>query len=118
MSRARIRVCLLLLAVAIPMAAQNSGIQGVVTDPSGAPVPDASITITNVATGVVTTVKTNEQGFYTAPFLPQGNYRIEANKAGFARMSREKLVLDVWQVARVDFELKLVRLCYKLNNSW
>lgn len=101
------RVCVLAWWLAVAAAAQNSGIQGVVTDPSGAPVPQVAITITNVATGVATAVRTNEQGFYTAPFLPPGPYRIEANPSGFARVSRENLILNVGQVARVDFELKL-----------
>ena len=106
MGRIRGFLCLLWLGSA-PLAAQNSGIQGVVTDPSRAPVPDVSVTITNVATGVVTAVRTNVQGFYSAPFLPQGTYRIGASKTGFAPMTRENLNLDVGQVARVDFELKL-----------
>lgn len=101
------RVWALAAWLAVTAWTQNSGIQGVVTDPSGAPVPQVAITITNLATGVAAAVKTNEQGFYTAPFLPPGPYRIEANPAGFARVSRENLILNVGQVARVDFELKL-----------
>ena len=57
------RVLLFGLAVAAAWA-QNSGIQGVVTDPSAAPVPDVTVTITNVATGVVNTVHTNDHDFY------------------------------------------------------
>ena len=52
--------------------AQNSAIQGVVTDPSGASVPDASITVINVATGVSSAAKTNERGFYSVPLLHPG----------------------------------------------
>jgi len=86
---------------------QNSGIQGVITDPSGAPVPGTVVTISNVATGVSSVVKTNEIGFYSAPFLPVGTYKITAEKEGFSTVSREKLVLNVDQIARVDFQLKI-----------
>lgn len=86
---------------------QNAGIQGVVTDPSGAYVPEVVITVTNLATGVVNAVKTNEQGFYSVPFLGPGSYRIEATQAGFAPQTRKELKLDVDQIARVDFILRI-----------
>ena len=97
---------LVLLFVSL-LAAQNSGIQGVVTDPSGAPVPDVAVTVTNLATGVVNAVKTNVQGFYSAPFLPLGAYKVEAVKPGFAPATVDRLQLNVDQVARVDFNLKI-----------
>jgi hypothetical protein len=87
--------------------AQNAGIQGLVSDPSGAAVPDAGVTITNVKTGVVTTVRTNELGLYAAPFLPPGAYRVAAEKPGFSPVTRDNLTLNVDQIARVDFELKI-----------
>jgi Carboxypeptidase regulatory-like domain len=86
--------------------AQDAAIQGVVTDPSGAFVPDVAITVTNIATGVVSAVKTNEQGFYSVPFLLPARYKIEAIQAGFAPQTRE-LKVDVNQTARVDFTLRL-----------
>ncbi len=89
------------------LLAQNSGIQGVVTDPAGASVPDVTVTVTNVETGVVTTLRTNELGYYSAPFLPGGVYKIAAEKAGFSPVSRENLTLNVDQIARVDFSLKI-----------
>ncbi len=87
--------------------AQNSSIQGVVTDPSGANVPDASITVTNLATGVTYSARTNERGLYSVPFLPPADYKIEAAKTGFAPVTRDNLKLDVDQTARVDFTLRL-----------
>jgi hypothetical protein len=91
----------------VALWAQSSGIQGVITDPSAAPVPDVAVTVTNVATGVVNTVQTNERGFYSAPFLPNGAYRVAAEKAGFSPISRDNLVLNVDQIARVDFSLTI-----------
>ena len=74
----RVVLVILVLAAGPLMLAQNSAIQGVITDPSAAPVPNVSITITNVDTGVATTVQSNERGFYSAPFLPTGTYKVEA----------------------------------------
>ncbi|MFB3827880.1 MAG: carboxypeptidase regulatory-like domain-containing protein, partial [Bryobacteraceae bacterium] len=91
----------------LPLLAQNSGFQGIVSDPSGAPVPDTVVKVVNVGTGAVTTVRSNEQGFYTAPLLPVGDYKIEAQKTGFAPVSVENLKLDVGQVARIDLALKI-----------
>ncbi|MGI0026205.1 MAG: carboxypeptidase-like regulatory domain-containing protein, partial [Nitrososphaera sp.] len=65
---------LVVLAARGTVFAQNAGIQGVVTDPSGAYVPEVVIRVTNLATGVVNEVKTNEQGLYSVPFLGPGNY--------------------------------------------
>jgi hypothetical protein len=72
-------------------------------------VPDASVTLTNTATGVVNTARTNERGFYSVPFLPPAFYKVEAAKAGFATVTRENLKLDVDQTARIDFVLRLGR---------
>ncbi|MDX1982835.1 MAG: carboxypeptidase-like regulatory domain-containing protein [Bryobacteraceae bacterium] len=98
---------LLLSLIASALLAQNSGIQGLIIDPSGAAVPDVTVRAVNVATGVATTVKSNERGLYSAPFLPQGTYRITAEKEGFSPVTRDNLKLDVEQTARLDFELKV-----------
>ncbi|HZO55836.1 MAG TPA: TonB-dependent receptor [Bryobacteraceae bacterium] len=87
--------------------AQNAGVQGVVTDPSAAAVPGVTVTITNVGTGIVSAAQTNETGFYSAPLLAVGTYRVVAEKMGFSPVTRENLKLDVNQIARVDFELKV-----------
>jgi len=100
------RVILLAALTAVAWA-QNSAIQGVVTDPTGAAVPDAAITVTNVATGVANSARTNERGFYQVPFLGPGLYKVDATKTGFAPLTRENLRLEVDQAARVDFTLRL-----------
>jgi hypothetical protein len=86
---------------------QVAAIRGVITDPSGAVVPDVEVTATNVASGVTQTVKTNSSGIYAVPFLNPGTYRVQAAKEGFATLTRDNLKLDVEQVARVDFTLSL-----------
>jgi hypothetical protein len=97
---------LLFLAAAAVALAQNSGVQGQVTDASGAAVPNATIRLSNVETGVSLTYNTNEQGLYVAPSLNPGRYRLEASAQGFATQSVSEFRLEVGQVARFNFEMK------------
>jgi hypothetical protein len=102
-----IRLLGFLALMAFSAVAQNSGIQGVVNDSSGAVVPAATVRITNIDTGVVQTAAANAQGFYTVPLLNPGLYKVEAQAAGFAPKVVQQLRLDVGQIARVDFELSV-----------
>src|SRR5262245_49194958 len=106
-SHLAIVLVLIFLAASSVAFGQNSGIQGVVTDPSGAYVPEVAITVTNRATGVANAAKTNEQGYYSVPFLAPGTYKVEAMLAGFAPLNRMDLKVNVDQIARVDFVLRI-----------
>ena len=55
---------------------------GTVTDPSGATVANAAVTVTNVDTQVVTRSKTNQDGAYYVPFLIVGNYQLTIEGRG------------------------------------
>jgi hypothetical protein len=95
----RIRVVLtLLLSLAITsrLDAQVVGatLAGTITDKSGAAVSNAQISVKNTGTGVVRTVTTNEDGFYSAPNLQPGNYEVTASANGFGSESTA-LVLTV-----------------------
>ena len=59
-------------------------VNGTVTDPSGAVVPNARITATNVDTGVATPSTTNNDGIYSIRFLQIGNYKVTIEAPGFA----------------------------------
>ena len=85
---------------------QSGTIQGVVKDPSDAVVAGAKVSLTNIDTGLRRELTTNDQGFYTAPALPVGRYKVAASKAGFANAEVPELKLDVTQTARMDFTLK------------
>ena len=87
--------------------AQNSSIQGVVNDNSGAVIPGAQVTVTNLETGVDYNVATNEAGFYVAPALNPGLYKVTAASEGFAPQERPQLRLEVGFTARVDFSLNV-----------
>ena len=70
----------------------NGTIQGTVTDPSGAVVPGAKVTITNNGTGQTQTLSTNGSGLYSAGSLQPGSYTVEVTKQGF---SIQKVTLPV-----------------------
>ncbi len=80
-------------------------ITGTVTDPSGAVLPNATIKVTNVDTGVATTLKTNGAGVYVASSLIVGTYRVEVEVAGFKRTVAEKIILEVGATPKVDLAL-------------
>src|SRR5262249_41599070 len=80
-------LCLaLFLTLTPPPAASQvvSGtIYGTVADPTGAGVPEAGVTATNVATGVSSTTRADASGNYSLPSLPPGIYNIRIEKQGF-----------------------------------
>lgn len=93
--------------VAAPAAAQSNkaSIVGVVRDPSGAVVPGAKVTATNVATNQSRTVETNGEGAYVIPILDIGSYTIEGSADGFAGGKVEDVVLQVGDRIAVDLTL-------------
>src|SRR5277367_308080 len=98
-------VTLFLGAAAIGFA-QTATVNGVVTDSSQAVVAGASVTITNLDTGLRREARTNEAGGYTFTLLPVGRYKVDAVVPGFSPQSHPEVKLDVEQVARIDFSLK------------
>ncbi len=106
----RISILMIALALMLMMAAvglaQNTGtITGTVTDPSGAAVPDAVITVKNVNTGLTQTVRTASDGIYNALYLPAGTYNVTTEKAGFRKSEAANLVVNVNTVVRLDLQL-------------
>jgi len=79
---------------------------GSVLDPSGAIIPEATITITNVATGVHWTARSSSAGYYRVP-VPPGTYRLEAEREGFKKALVDNLNVPVAQVVTVDFNLQV-----------
>lgn len=96
-----------LLALVMTAAGQQATVQGVVSDPSGAAVPEAAVVVTNRATGVAVSALTNREGLFSAPGLVPGAYRVEVSAVGFAPAVLNELVLNVNQTARADFALKV-----------
>jgi len=95
-------------ALAVPSFAQTFGeITGVVTDPSGAVVVNATVTVTNPQTNFTRTALTNSAGNYTFPALLPGVYNVRAEMQGFQTEVRSGVELQVQQTARIDFQLKV-----------
>jgi outer membrane receptor protein involved in Fe transport len=100
-------LCLLVPSLPASPQAASGTITGVVTDPTGAVVPGAKISLTQVRQGVTFRYETTSGGLYEAPFLPPGEYTAAAEMQGFKRVVKSDLVLTVGQVMRVDFQLEV-----------
>jgi carboxypeptidase family protein/TonB-dependent receptor-like protein len=85
--------------------ADRAVITGVVTDASGAAVPDARVTVTNQATGVPTVVGTNSAGNYSTPPLILGTYSVEVEKQGFKTYTQSNISATGGQTIRADAKL-------------
>jgi len=84
-------------------------VQGQVTDPSGAAIPSATVTVTNTATSVSRTTKTDSTGNYQVPALPIGSYDVSVQASGLERQLAKGLVLQVGSTAVQNFQLKVAQ---------
>src|SRR5579871_4123696 len=98
-SRLLVVLCLLTLCFSAALLAQSErgNINGVVTDSSGAAVPNQPVTITNTATNTAERVSTTTSGEYNAANLPPGDYRVEVDAPGFKRFVADKVTLTAGQ---------------------
>lgn len=107
----RLRNAVIAVAVlmALTMAAHaqvdNGSIIGIVHDASGASLSGATVVIRNVATGVTTTVKTNDDGSYQVLALIPGRYSVEVTAQGFGPAQNPGVDIHVQTRAQVDFSL-------------
>ena len=83
----------------------SATLQGRVTDPNGATVPNAKINITAQLTGVSRDVVSNSDGFYSASNLSAGTYRVSISAAGFGTKIEADVVLTVGAVRDLDIPL-------------
>src|SRR5258708_30334613 len=97
------------LAVCPGAFAQVTGgtISGSVTDPSGAAVPGASVSIMNRAKGENRTATSNDSGFYSVPNLTPGNYDVMVSLAGFKTALQNNLILQVGQELVANIQLNV-----------
>jgi hypothetical protein len=86
---------------------ENGSIVGTVRDSSGAVVPDVTVTVTNRATGVVSTRQSNDSGDYEVPALRVGQYNIQVTKTGFAPSRATDISVSVGARQRIDLTLKI-----------
>ena len=111
-SRAAILIVLapaLFLVRPDPASAQavNGTLLGTIIDSTGAAVPGASVTVTEVQTGISRSATTNASGNYVFSNLKDGVYRVEAELSGFRKTVRENVRVDVNTTVRVDLTLQV-----------
>jgi Carboxypeptidase regulatory-like domain/TonB-dependent Receptor Plug Domain len=87
--------------------ATTGTIQGTIVDPNGAVVSGASVNIKNVQTGSERTVVTNSDGFFTAPLLPLGRYRVTTDASGFSKSILENVDVTVGQTLALKIDMKV-----------
>ena len=100
-------LCLFLGLFAAQAFAQEATLVGTVTDSSGAVIPNAAITITNMGTGQTRKLASNDSGQYVATALPIGTYDVKVQASGFSLADTTGVVLNVGDRRRVDFNLKV-----------
>jgi hypothetical protein len=102
-------IALILAFIATPLLAQKitGTISGVITDPAGAVIPQATVTISNTETGLVRTVTSNDMGEYIAPDLPNGTYRIAVKQASFKEALVNDVEVHVASTALVNVQLQM-----------
>ena len=100
-------VLLVACASSLGQSLNTSQVSGTVQDPMGASVPNATIVLTNTATGFVRTVTTNASGSYTAPDLPLGPYSISVSATGFEKFTEKNLILEVGSNPEVNAKLSV-----------
>jgi len=104
------KTLLVVLFTANLLMAQIGGsgsIQGTVSDPSGAVIPNATVTATNVATGVKTSRPTTAAGVYALSPLPAGEYTVAASADGFQTLVQAKVFVDALGVVGLNLTLKV-----------
>ena len=87
--------------------AQDATVVGTVTDPTGAALPNVSVTFTNTDTGLTTKAVTSADGQYVAANLHIGHYTANVTVSGFKPAERRGVVLSVGDRDRVDFQMQV-----------
>jgi hypothetical protein len=98
-------------------AVANAQIQGLVTDPSGAVVPNARVTARQTNTGFVRTTVTGTGGTYVLPNLPVGPYNLEVQAGGFQAYVQTGIVLEVSNNVTINVVLRLGQVSQQVQVS-
>lgn len=99
-------VFLVCIVFAARVCAQvENGVAGTVSDSSGAAIPNASVTVTNAATGVLVHTTTTSVGTYKVIGVEPGHYSVEVEAQGFSRSLQTNVTVEVAKTVTVDFNL-------------
>ena len=83
----------------------RGSVSGTVTDPSGAAITGAKVTVTNAAMGTQNSTVTTDVGQYTVPELPAGLYSVTVVAPGFSTLVRNGITVSVGETATIDLKL-------------
>ena len=100
-------VCCALAGAVAPAQSISGRISGVIKDPAGAVIRNATVTATNEGTGAARRATTDEEGLYVLPELPVGFYSIKVEGSGFVPATWTRVKVDVGAETRVDVSLSL-----------
>jgi len=99
----------------LPQVEVGCSVSGVISDPQGAVVPGATITLTNLKSGSLYTFTTAEDGAYKFSLLPAGSYRVEANAMSFATSSMDEIQLADGADRAINIELELPEMVFETH---
>jgi len=95
------------LVLPLTLFSQTAELSGFIKDPQNAAVPKADVELRNEGTGAVSRSASNPEGIYTVPALNPGKYDLTVQAAGFKTLTRDGIVLEVAQRARLDLALEV-----------
>jgi len=111
LTRSRIGVCVLCLSFGLAATAwgqtYSGSLTGVVTDPSGAVIPGAKVTLTDVGKNIDFPALTNTAGRYVVRALPPSSYRLKVEVSGFKTHIQDDIVLAVNQNSSIDVSMQV-----------
>lgn len=82
-------------------------IKGVVSDPNGATIAGANITVSDPSRGINVTLASNDDGFFQANYLLPGTYRVTVESAGFKKFVRENVIVEIGSAIQVNIPLEV-----------
>lgn len=103
----RTKLLALVLGATLTAWAQTSSLTGTVTDTSGAVVPNATVTLTNVQTNETFAGVSGNSGVYTIPLLKPGTYELKVEQNGFKQFRQTGIVIETGVPSRADVRLEL-----------
>src|SRR5262249_12012711 len=108
MRSAKLAIALLLLTFTYAAFGQTGGtITGLISDPTGAVIPNAPVEAKHTVTGVVSPAATSRTGNYVFAALPAGEYEISVAATGFKKFVRTGITVQQLQTTRVDIALEI-----------
>ncbi|MGI8996395.1 MAG: carboxypeptidase regulatory-like domain-containing protein [Pyrinomonadaceae bacterium] len=99
--------CVLLLATTLHAQSDTSSLAGIISDPAGAAITDACVSLRNAATGAERESMTNEEGRYAFTLVAPGAYEVTIEAEGFKQFRDSQVQLQVAQIGQLDVTMEI-----------